>query len=168
MARARYFLVAFGVFLLDQLTKFVVGQSLPLHEGRVIIPGFFNLTHVRNRGAAFGILSDSPSQTKIFLQVVFSVVALAIIFLLLWRGGANRRSVYGLALIFGGAVGNLLDRLRQASVVDFLDFHLAGYHWPAFNVADSAIVLGASLLLFDIIFARTRQESSAPDSGAAG
>lgn len=161
VARARYFLLAVGVFFLDQVTKLVVGLTLPLHEGRVIIPGFFNLTHVENRGAAFGILSDSPSQMKILLLVVFSVVALAIIFFLLWRGAGNRRSGYGLALIFGGAVGNLLDRLRQASVVDFLDFHLGGYHWPAFNVADSAIVLGASLLLFEIIFVRTRQESSA-------
>lgn len=159
-ARSGYLLISFGVFLLDQVSKFVVRQMMPLHEGRVIIPGFFNLTHVRNRGAAFGILSDSPSPMRELLLILFSVGALAIIFLLLWRGSANRRTGIGLALIFGGAVGNLLDRLRQASVVDFLDFYLRGYHWPAFNVADSAIVIGASLLLFDVVLARGRQERS--------
>lgn len=155
--RRHYFLLALAVFLLDQATKLLIRHTMPLYEGRVIIPGFLNLAHVQNRGAAFGLMSDFTSDFKLLSLIVFSLLALVIIFLLLWRGVSSRRNAVGLAMIFGGAVGNLVDRLRHASVLDFLDFYVGSYHWPAFNVADSAIVIGATLLLFDVLFAATRQ-----------
>jgi signal peptidase II len=157
--RLYHLLIALGIFTLDQITKAVIEASIPLHEARTVIPGFMHLTHVKNRGAAFGIFADAPSQGKMLLVVFLSVVALAVVVTLLWRNhpGAKRTGL-GLALILGGAVGNLFDRLFQGSVVDFAEFFLGNYHFPAFNVADSAIVIGASLLLIDMMLAQPRVE----------
>jgi len=150
-ARKLYFLAAGGVLLLDQISKWVVQQAMAPGELRGVLPGFFNLTYVRNRGAAFGLFSESDSALVQVLLVAFSLAALGLVLVLLWRGTASGAAGWGLALIFGGALGNLLDRLRSGSVVDFLDFYVGSYHWPAFNLADSSIVIGAGLLLLVVL-----------------
>ncbi|MGH9555870.1 MAG: signal peptidase II [Terriglobales bacterium] len=160
--RRYHFLFALLVLLLDQGSKWLVRDRIPLHESIAIIPGFFRLTHVQNRGAAFGLFSDSPSQWKVGFLIFFSIVALLVVSRLLWK---NSHSVtvtgIALALILGGAIGNLWDRLSDGFVVDYLDFNLGSYHWPAFNVADSAIVVGALILVAEILLARSSQEEKA-------
>lgn len=158
--RRYHFLGAVGVFLADQATKWVITERIVLHESVTVIPGFFRLTHVVNRGAAFGLLSDS--EWNVAILILFSLVALAVVSTLLWRNSHRISTTgFGLALILGGAVGNLWDRLLEGHVVDFLDFHLGGYHWPAFNVADGAIVMGALLLVMEILFAKKPAEEKA-------
>lgn len=144
-------MLAAALFLLDQGAKWLVAGSLRLGEVRSIIPGFLNLTHLHNRGAAFGLFADSDSPAVRALLISFSVAALLLVLYLLWRGVSSRWTGCGLGLILGGALGNLLDRVRAGRVVDFLDFHLAGYHWPAFNLADSAVVIGALLLMIEVL-----------------
>ena len=149
VARFLYLLLSGGVFLADRLTKTLIETALALHETLAVVPGFFHIVHVRNQGIAFGLLADSPSPAKTFALVFFSALALGGVALLLWSNHAEaRQPSVGLALILGGALGNLFDRVRHGSVVDFLDFFVAGYHWPAFNLADSAIVVGGGLLLW--------------------
>jgi signal peptidase II len=156
LMRRYHFLIAFLVVLLDRATKWAVAQNIPLHDGKQIIPGFFRITHVENRGAAFGLFADSPAQWKIAMLVLFSIVALIVVSALLWRNSHSMTTTgIGLALILGGALGNLWDRLLNGRVVDFLLFYIGQYQWPAFNVADSAIVVGAGLLVIEILFAKT-------------
>ncbi len=153
--RKYHFLIALLVVMLDQAAKWLVAARVTLHDSLVVIPGFFRITHVENRGAAFGLFSDSPTQWKIAILILFSVIALIVVSLLLWKNShAMTVTGVGLALILGGALGNLWDRLINGHVVDFLDFYIGSYHWPAFNVADSAIVLGALLLVAEILFAK--------------
>jgi signal peptidase II len=160
--RRFHFVIALFIVLLDRLAKWTVAKDIPLHESIKLIPHFFYLTHVENRGAAFGLFADSPSQWKIALLVLFSIVALVIVSMLLWRSSHTMTSTgIGLSLILGGAIGNLWDRLLNGRVVDFLLFYLGSYQWPAFNVADSAIVVGAGLLVVEILFAKTPAEKSA-------
>jgi signal peptidase II len=159
-ARTLYLLLAVVVLVLDQASKWTVTQTLALGETRRILPGLFNLTHLRNRGAAFGLFADAESVAVVISLIVFSVVALVLVLVLLWRGVASPLSGWGLGLILGGALGNLFDRLRNGSVVDFLDFHLGPYHWPAFNVADSAIVMGAAMLMLELFWSRHRIHKS--------
>lgn len=154
--RRFHLLIALSIVLLDRATKWAVAKNISLHDGIQIIPGFFRLTHVENRGAAFGLFADSPAQWKIAMLVLFSIVALVVVLALLWRNShAMTTTGIGLALILGGAVGNLWDRLLNGRVVDFLLFYVGQYQWPAFNVADSAIVCGAGLLVIEILFAKT-------------
>jgi len=153
--RKYYFFLAFLVVLFDRLTKWWVTQDLPMHSTRKIVSGFFYLTHVENRGAAFSLFADSASPWKAGMLVVFSVIALVIVAALLWRSHHSMATTgVGLALIMGGAIGNLWDRLLKGRVVDFLLFYIGTYAWPAFNLADSAIVAGAGLLVIEILFAR--------------
>jgi len=154
--RKFHFLIAFVVVVLDRLSKLAVAHNIPLHDGIQIIPGFFRLTHLENRGAAFGLFADSPSEWKVAILVLFSVVALVVVSVLLWKNShALSTTGMGLALILGGAIGNLWDRLAAGHVTDFLLFYVRDYQWPAFNVADSAIVIGAGLLVFEILFSKT-------------
>ena len=154
--RGFHFLIAVLVIVLDRAAKWAVTKNISLHDNIQVIPGFFRLTHVENRGAAFGIFADSPSEWKIAALVMFSIVALAIVSVLLWRNSHSMHTTgIGLALILGGAVGNLWDRLLSGRVVDFLLFYVGQYQWPAFNVADSAIVVGAGLLVVEILFGKT-------------
>lgn len=155
-ARAFYLLLAGALLLLDQGSKWMVAHSLALGETRRVIPGLFNLTHLQNRGAAFGLLADFASPLVLVFLIAISAVALGLLGTLLWRGPGSRLAGWGLALILGGAVGNLFDRLHAGRVVDFLDFHLGDYHWPAFNLADSAIVVGAAVLMGEILHSRHR------------
>ncbi|HEY4052092.1 MAG TPA: signal peptidase II [Terriglobales bacterium] len=153
--RIYHFLIAFVVLLLDRLTKRLVAKDISLHDSVTVIKRVFYITHVENRGAAFGIFNDSPSQWKIGLLVLFSIVALVIVSALLWKSSHTlTASAIGLSLILGGAMGNLWDRLLNGRVVDFLLVYIGSYQWPAFNVADSAIVVGAGLLVFEILFAK--------------
>jgi signal peptidase II len=153
--RRFHLLIAISVVLLDRVTKWAVARNISLHDGRQVIPGFFRLTHVENRGAAFGLFADSPAQWKIAMLVMFSIIALVVVSALLWRNSHSLNTTgIGLALILGGAIGNLWDRLLTGRVVDFLLFYVGSYQWPAFNVADSAIVVGASLLVIEILFAK--------------
>jgi signal peptidase II len=132
-----------------------------LHDSIPVIPGFFRIIHAENPGAAFGIFADSPSEWKVGLLIAFSIVALLIVSLLLWKSSHRLTTTgIGLSLILGGAVGNLWDRLISRRVVDFLLFYVGQHQWPAFNVADSAIVVGASLLVFEIIFTKSRSQPS--------
>jgi len=154
--RRAHFLIAALVVLLDRATKSVVARNISLHDGIQVIPGFFRITHVENRGAAFGLFADSPAQWKIAMLVLFSIVALVVVSALLWRNSHSMATTgIGLALILGGALGNLWDRVFNGRVVDFLLFYVGQYQWPAFNVADSAIVVGAGLLVIEILFAKS-------------
>ena len=159
--RALSLFLAGVVFLLDQGTKWWVAGTLALGETRTVISGLFNLTHVHNRGAAFGLFAHFESVWAAALLIVFSAAAMVLVLVLLWRNHAPRLAGWGLALILGGAAGNLLDRLRAGRVVDFLDFHLGPYHWPAFNVADAAIVVGAATLIYQVL----QRRHEAPSEG---
>ena len=155
--RLLYLLLAGGVFLADRLTKTLIQTGMTLHESRPIIPGFFHIVYAKNQGIAFGLFADSSSAIKTFVLVFLSSVALAGVVVLLWKAdpGAAKLSA-GLSLIMGGALGNLFDRVQYGSVVDFLDFFVDSYHWPAFNLADSAIVVGGGLLLLYMTRAEKR------------
>jgi signal peptidase II len=156
--RRSHLLITLLVVLGDRFSKWMVARKILLHESVVVIPGFFRLTHVQNSGAAFGLLSDSPSPWKVGALILFSLAALLVVSALLWRNShALNSTAVGLALILGGALGNLWDRLLTGKVVDFLDFSVSGYHWPAFNVADSAIVIGALLLVGEILFSKSAE-----------
>jgi len=158
--RKYFFLIAAVVLLLDRMAKRAVANNIPLHDSVTVIPGFFHLTHVQNAGAAFGLFAESAAQWKVGALVSFSVIALVIVSALLWKNShALSTTTIGLSLILGGATGNLRERMMSGHVVDFLDFNLGSYHWPAFNVADSAIVVGAILLVSEIVFAKSGNEA---------
>ena len=159
--RKYHFLIAVLVVLADQATKWLVQKNIDLNASVAVLPGFFRLTHVQNSGAAFGLFADSSSEWKVSVLVVFSILALVVVSALLWKNSHSITSTgVGLSLILGGAVGNLWDRLFSGHVVDFFDFFVGSYHWPAFNVADSAIVMGALLLVSEILFAKTPAENA--------
>jgi signal peptidase II len=160
--RKYHFLIAVAVLALDRFTKWLIAHRLTMHDSITVIPGFFRIIHTENPGAAFGIFADSPSQWKVTLLILFSVVALLIVSALLWKTSHTMTSTgVGLALILGGAVGNLWDRIVTHRVVDFLLFYIGHYQWPAFNVADSAIVVGACLLVLEILFTKSPTQQSA-------
>ena len=145
-------LIVFCILLaLDQASKLVIYHSIPLHQSREVITGFFSIVHVQNRGAAFGLLAHIPGSAHIF--VITSLIA--IVFILVYFRWIKEGEVWTpicLSLILTGAVGNLIDRFRLGSVIDFLDIHYHGWHWPAFNVADSSITIGVILLALKIIW----------------
>ena len=145
--RKYHIMIAALIVLCDRMTKWLVSQKITLHDSIDIVPGMFRLTHVQNQGAAFGLFAESPSEWRVAMLILFSLAALAVVSVLLWKD----RSVFhsgtlALSLILGGAVGNLWDRVSDGKVTDFLDFYIGAHHWPPFNVADSAIVIGALLL----------------------
>jgi signal peptidase II len=143
----RWFALAAAIVVADQLTKWAVLANFA-HGERRELTGFLNLVLVYNKGAAFSMFADADGwQTP--LLVGFALVAAAVVGYLIVRNPGKRLLSLGLALILGGALGNLIDRLRYGQVVDFLDFHAWGWHWPAFNVADSAICVGAAVLILE-------------------
>jgi signal peptidase II len=161
-ARLTHFALALIVVLVDRWTKRLVAARIPLYNHVQIIPGFFRLTHTENTGAAFSLFADSPAHWKTGLLIGFSVIAMLIVSVLLWKQ-ARALTVTGIALslILGGAVGNLWDRAASGRVVDFLLFYIKQYQWPVFNLADSSIVVGASLLVMEILFHKSSDESPA-------
>lgn len=149
------------VLVSDQITKVWVVETLPLF-GRIDILPFFDLVHVRNYGAAFSFLSDQGGWQRWFFTLI-AVVIVSVLLVFLRRQDRSQRILnWSFALLVGGALGNLIDRVRLGYVVDFLDFYLGSYHWPAFNVADSAIVLGASLMIYDSVFGSGSQQPVNP------
>src|SRR5579863_8555205 len=154
ISRFVYAAIAILVFAGDQTTKAMVERAIPQYAVIPVIPHFFNLTHTKNPGAAFGLFADSPAPWKTAVLVLISAALIATVVGIVWK---SRRLQWeagvGLALVLGGAVSNLLDRIRYGRVVDFLDFYYGGYHWFTFNLADSAIVVGAGFLILQVIFA---------------
>jgi signal peptidase II len=145
---APWFGIAAALIALDQLVKWVVLGYFAARGPVEPVTGFFNLVLACNKGAAFSFLADAPGwQTPLFSG--FALVASVVVGVLIVKNPGKRLFCAGLALVLGGALGNLIDRLRIGCVVDFLDFHAYGWHWPAFNVADSAITIGAMLLILD-------------------
>jgi signal peptidase II len=162
MRRLHYLWIAVGVVLADQATKAVVLARFSYDTTIPVIPGLFRLVLVENRGIAFGFLSDSASPWTTAILVVVSLAAMILVGALLWQNHPSARLAgTGLALILGGAAGNVVDRLTRGWVVDFLDFYVGAYHWPAFNLADSAIVVGAAALLWDLLLARAAKQRAA-------
>lgn len=146
----RRYHIVFGlaavVVLLDQVTKLRVMQLLPLHSGVPVVEDFFDLVHIRNRGAAFGFLNSPDIEWQFWLFLGATLVAAGAVISLTHSATRSDSVLFcGLGLVFGGAVGNLIDRMRFRAVVDFLDFHIGEWHWPAFNAADVAICCGAAL-----------------------
>ncbi len=159
--RTLHFILAAVVIVLDRWTKHLIASHIALYAHIQIIPGFFRLTHTENTGAAFSLFADSPWHWKTALLIAFSLVAMVIVSILLWKQTRPfTMTSVALSLILGGAVGNLWDRLASGRVIDFLLFYVKQYQWPVFNLADSAIVVGASLLVLEILFSRTKDATS--------
>jgi signal peptidase II len=157
--------ISAGVFALDRLTKWIIETRVSAWDTHVVIPGFFQIVHTKNRGAAFGILADSAHEWRTFFLIGLSAAVMVFIATLLlqaMRGAASQHSLLrvALALVLGGALGNVYDRVVMGSVTDFLEFFLGEYRFPAFNVADSAITIGAGLLILDIWRARQHKLQS--------
>jgi signal peptidase II len=140
------------VVIIDRITKHIVAQQLPNGQAHTVIPGVFRISDVHNTGAAFSMFAENASPVTVRnILIAFSVVAVIILFGMLWRVGRYLTvTSVALALILGGAFGNLYDRVRYHYVIDFLEVRIVHYHWPDFNVADSCIVIGACLLLIEI------------------
>jgi len=148
-----YLLFVVSMFILDQLTKIIIARNVPLYSNIRIIPGFFNLTHIRNRGAIFGFFSQSGSRVIHLFLLAASLAALILIIYYFLRVSPDKKLIkISLSLILAGALGNLFDRCIQGYVVDFLDFYVNNWHWPSFNVADFCISIGAFLLVIIFFF----------------
>lgn len=149
---------------LDQATKLYVDAHFELYESVSVIPGFFHLTYIRNQGAAFGILSSGSLRVPFFITVAI-IALLAILWYLRSLRADQRLAAFALALIFSGALGNLIDRVRLGEVIDFLDVFWKHYHWPAFNVADSAICVGVTLLIWEMWLEERRLRREKQETG---
>lgn len=159
-ARALYLFIVVIVVLLDRWTKHLVALRIRLYSHIQVIPGFFRLTHTENTGAAFSLFADSTAPWKTGLLIGFSAIALVVVSALLWKNHhAYIVTGVGLSLIMGGALGNLWDRLARGRVIDFLLVYVKQYQWPVFNLADSAIVVGAGLLIVEILFAKSHSQN---------
>jgi signal peptidase II len=150
----RWLVVVLAIVVIgaDQVTKVIVARNIPEHSLVIIIPGFLNLTHTTNAGVAFGLFSDSPAAWKTALLTSVSLGLLWIVLYLVWRAKhLDWAAGAGLAMILGGALSNLADRIRAGAVVDFVDAYFRSYHWYTFNLADSAIVAGAFFLVIHLL-----------------
>jgi signal peptidase II len=160
--------VGAGVVVLDQLTKVYIMETMRLHESIPVIANLFSITYIRNPGAAFGLLAGSSSGFRFAFFGVTSIFALVLLGAILLR--MPREDWLGqlsIAGIFGGAVGNLLDRIRFGEVIDFLDVYVNSYHWPAFNVADSAISVGVAFLIIHFAFEKKPTEAALSEDRSA-
>lgn len=157
-----YFVLICSLLLFDQVTKWVVVRHVPLYSSRTVVPGFCNITHIRNKGAIFGFFSHSGSGTVFLALVAASLIALAlVIYYFIKTPAAEWGMKVALSLILAGALGNQIDRIGRGYVIDFLDLYVRNRHWPFFNVADSCISIGAVLLLFMIL---KRKPACSPSS----
>jgi signal peptidase II len=153
----RFYAVAIAVLLLDQLSKLYIQATIPIGQSIPVIPDVLALVHVLNPGAAFGLLAARPASFRNPFFIGISLLAIGFILYHLHRGLQGRPvASLALSLILGGALGNLIDRLRLGMVLDFLDVHYRQYHWPAFNIADSAITVGVSLMLLELVLSERR------------
>lgn len=143
---------------IDQLTKALIARSIPFQSSKGVIPGFFNITHIRNRGAIFGFFSHSESRILFIFLTLVSLVALGLVIYYFFKTPSSQRFMkISLSVILAGALGNLIDRVFRGYVIDFLDFHIKNWHWPSFNVADACITIGAFLLIFNLVFKRGKK-----------
>ena len=150
--RVKAYGLAAAVFFVDRLTKSLIEAHVSTFDVHTVIPGFFDIVHSQNRGAAFGLMNDSTSAWRTVLLVAFSAAALLLVAGILWRAPRlDRWTTTGLALVLGGAAGNLFDRIMWGRVTDFLEFYIRDLHWPTFNVADSCIVIGSCMLLLELL-----------------
>jgi len=160
--RLRTYGAAVAVFALDRLTKWLIESHVSFSDAYRVIPGFFDIVHSENRGVAFGLFNDSTSEWRTTVLVLLAISAVVVVSALLWNAQRlESRSRWGLALILGGAAGNVVDRILYGRVTDFLEFYLGEYHWPTFNLADSAVVVGSGLLLIDLLRSK-RQAANVP------
>jgi signal peptidase II len=151
-ARLKAYSLSALVFAIDRLTKSFIEAHVSPFDVHPVIPGFFDIVHSQNRGVAFGLMNDSTSAWRTVVLIVFSAAALLLVAGLLWRTTRlDRWTATGLALVLGGAAGNLFDRILWGRVTDFLEFYIGDLHWPTFNVADSCIVIGSGLLLLELL-----------------
>ena len=154
----RFFAASGIVVFLDQLTKLLVLFHVPLHARIPVIPGFANLVHVHNPGGAFGIFSDASPMVRIILFIGVACIAAGLVFYLHVRTPAKHKVLtIGFAFIFGGAAGNLIDRVWHGKVIDFVDLYIGRYHWPAFNVADAAISIGMVIFAYYLLVKKIPQ-----------
>ncbi len=160
-----YLFVTLGILVADQWTKHLVEVHLPRGASEPVISGFLNLVHVRNTGVAFGLFASDGGSTSWVLTALGLVALAAVSIYFLWTPVRDRLLLTALALVAGGAVGNLLDRVMAGSVTDFVDVYVGSYHWPAFNVADSAITVGIVLMILDTF---RHRPGEADETGAAG
>ncbi len=150
--RWKAYLTAGAIFALDRLTKWIIDTHVSFFDTYRVIPGFFDIVRSQNRGVAFGLFNESTWEWRTTLLVVTSLAAVIVVSLMLWNARRlDRLSLWGLSFILGGAAGNVFDRMVFGHVTDFLVFYIRGYQWPAFNMADSAIVVGSSLLMIDLL-----------------
>lgn len=140
------------MIVIDQYTKFMVSLHIPLNYSVKVVAGFFNLTHIRNSGVAFGIFSEQNSELKPYLLIFVSIIAIIAILVIFHQTEREKKLVQtGLVLVFSGAIGNLIDRVLHKEVIDFIDIFLGNKHWPAFNIADACITIGVMLLAADML-----------------
>ena len=158
------FLISGLIIGLDQITKYFICKFLPLYSQIEVIGGFFNIVHVRNSGVAFGLFKRFGSEYRLIsMLVIFLIVIFLIFFLVSQLKRGFTLQAFSLSLILGGAVGNLIDRVLIGEVIDFIDVHWAEvYHWPAFNVADSAITVGIIFIVFDELFLSRKRKGETP------
>ncbi len=153
--RIAYVVIAVLIFVGDQVTKNIVKDSIPHGEVITVIPGFFNIIHTENSGIAFSLFAGASSSWKMVLLIAISMALLIAVVIVTWKSREmNWTTGVALALILGGASSNLLDRIRFGQVVDFLDVYYRSYHWPTFNLADSAIVVGAGLIILELFLSK--------------
>lgn len=165
--RSTALLIAAVVFALDRLTKVMIERTVALYDSFHVIPGFFDIVHTKNRGAAFGMFADSDHPLRTVLLIGVSAVVMVFVGWMLLKPDksgrpASRFTILGLALVLGGALGNIYDRAMFGMVTDFLEFYIGQYRFAAFNIADSGITVGAGLLILDMW--RTRNEPNVPEA----
>lgn len=148
------------ILVLDQATKYIIEKRVRLYEVITVIPGLFNITHVRNKGAAFSLFASAPAVFRTLFFVSVSIIAIVVIAFLI-RKTHERLQVFAFSFIASGAAGNLIDRVRYGEVVDFIQWYVKSYYWPSFNVADSAISIGVALLAYDMLFGASGKRDQA-------
>lgn len=159
--KSRLLFLSLVILVLDQWSKWWIEQTFPYPSSRVLIPGFLNLTHVRNTGVAFGLLPAHGELTGTLILAGMGLIALGMVAYYFWRTADDDLFLLtALSLIMGGAVGNLFDRLAAGAVTDFIDVYIGSHHWPSFNVADSAISVGIVFLAIDSLLAISRERSA--------
>lgn len=166
LGKLRYLFLSLGIIVLDQWTKWLVELHLPHQAAHPVIPGFLNLTHVRNTGVAFGLFAKEGGDGGSWLLTLLGLAALTAVAVYFWYAPSrDRLLLVALSLVVGGAIGNLIDRVSSGAVTDFIDVYVGTHHWPSFNVADSAISIGIVLMAIDSF--RTRHDEPAEPQKAA-
>src|SRR5579864_749635 len=159
--RTYLLLISASVLVLDRLTKWLVIAKIPLYHEIDVIPGLFRLTHLENPGAAFSLFAETPGPWPGRLLIAFSIAAACVLAYFIWKAGDRLGPLtVCLALFLGGTLGNLWDRILHGRVTDFLDFYVGAHHWPPFNVADSAMVVAATLLAGQVLFGSRKEHAS--------